>query len=123
MSVAQPETYLADLNLAQRDAVLATEGPLLVIAGAGSGKTRVLTYRVAHLITAIGVKPDEILAITFTNRAANEMRERLERLLGDTARRIWILTFHAACGRILRREAPRLGYRSNFTIYDQADQI
>jgi DNA helicase-2/ATP-dependent DNA helicase PcrA len=121
--VASPETYLADLNPAQREAVLTTEGPLLVIAGAGSGKTRVLTHRVAHLIGAVGVKPNEILAITFTNRAANEMRERLERLLGETARRIWILTFHAACGRILRREAPRLGYRSNFTIYDQADQV
>jgi DNA helicase-2/ATP-dependent DNA helicase PcrA len=121
--VASPETYLADLNPAQREAVLTTEGPLLVVAGAGSGKTRVLTHRVAHLIGAVGVKPNEILAITFTNRAANEMRERLERLLGDTARRIWILTFHAACGRILRREAPRLGYRSNFTIYDQADQV
>ncbi|MEX2210392.1 MAG: UvrD-helicase domain-containing protein [Gaiellaceae bacterium] len=123
MPVAPPETYLADLNPAQREAVLATEGPLLVIAGAGSGKTRVLTHRVAHLIAAVGVKPNEILAITFTNRAANEMRDRLERLLGDTARPIWILTFHAACGRILRREAPRLGYRSNFTIYDQADQV
>jgi DNA helicase II / ATP-dependent DNA helicase PcrA len=121
--VATPETYLADLNPAQREAVLTTEGPLLVIAGAGSGKTRVLTHRVAHLIGAVGVKPNEILAITFTNRAANEMRERLERLLGDTGRRIWILTFHAACGRILRREAPRLGYRSNFTIYDSADQV
>jgi len=121
--VASPETYLADLNPAQREAVLTTEGPLLVIAGAGSGKTRVLTHRVAHLIGAVGVKPNEILAITFTNRAANEMRERLERLLGETGRRLWILTFHAACGRILRREAPRLGYRSNFTIYDQADQV
>ena len=123
MSVASPDTYLADLNEAQREAVLATEGPLLVIAGAGSGKTRVLTYRVAHLITALGIKPNEILAITFTNKAAGEMRERLERLLGDTARRIWILTFHAACGRILRREAPRLGYQSSFTIYDSADQV
>ena len=123
MSVASPETYLADLNAPQREAVLATEGPLLVVAGAGSGKTRVLTYRVAHLITALGIKPNEILAITFTNKAAGEMRERLERLLGDTARRIWILTFHAACGRILRREAPRLGYQSSFTIYDQADQV
>jgi ATP-dependent DNA helicase UvrD/PcrA len=121
--VAPPQDYLADLNPAQREAVLTTEGPLLVIAGAGSGKTRVLTHRVAHLIGAVGAKPNEILAITFTNRAANEMRERLERLLGETARRIWILTFHAACGRILRREAPRLGYRSNFTIYDQADQV
>src|SRR5881296_1372454 len=123
MSVASPERYLADLNPAQREAVLATEGPLLVVAGAGSGKTRVLTYRVAHLINACGVKPNEILAITFTNKAAGEMRERLEDLLGPVARAIWILTFHAACGRILRREAPRLGYRSNFTIYDQADQI
>src|SRR2546423_1560877 len=123
MAVASPERYLADLNPAQREAVLATEGPLLVIAGAGSGKTRVLPYRVAHLLTACGVKPNEILAITFTNKAANEMKERLEDLLGPTARRLWILTFHAACGRILRREAPRLGYRTNFTIYDQADQI
>jgi DNA helicase II / ATP-dependent DNA helicase PcrA len=123
MPVASPETYLADLNEAQREAVLATEGPLLVVAGAGSGKTRVLTYRVAHLVNAIGVKPNEILAITFTNKAAAEMKTRLEDLLGGPARAIWILTFHAACGRILRREAPRLGYRTNFTIYDQADQI
>ena len=120
---ASPETYLADLNPAQREAVLTTEGPLLVIAGAGSGKTRVLTHRVAHLVRACGVGPNEILAITFTNRAAAEMRERLERLLGGTARAIWILTFHAACGRILRRESPRLGYRSSFTIYDSADQV
>jgi DNA helicase II / ATP-dependent DNA helicase PcrA len=123
VAVASPERYLADLNPAQREAVLATEGPLLVVAGAGSGKTRVLTYRVAHLINACGVKPNEILAITFTNKAAGEMRERLEDLLGPVARSIWILTFHAACGRILRREAQRLGYRSNFTIYDQADQV
>jgi DNA helicase-2/ATP-dependent DNA helicase PcrA len=123
VAVASPERYLADLNPAQREAVLATEGPLLVVAGAGSGKTRVLTYRVAHLINACGVKPNEILAITFTNKAAGEMRERLEDLLGPVARTIWILTFHAACGRILRREAQRLGYRSNFTIYDQADQV
>src|SRR4051812_18447320 len=123
MAVASPEQYLADLNPAQREAVLTTEGPLLVIAGAGSGKTRVLTHRVAHLIAACGVKPNEILAITFTNKAAGEMRERLERLLGGPARALWVLTFHAACGRILRREAPRLGYRTNFTIYDHADQI
>jgi len=123
VAVASPEQYLADLNPAQREAVLATEGPLLVVAGAGSGKTRVLTYRVAHLINACGVKPNEILAITFTNKAAGEMRERLEGLLGPVANAIWILTFHAACGRILRREAPRLGYRSNFTIYDSADQV
>src|SRR6187549_2056221 len=123
VAVASPERYLADLNPAQREAVLATEGPLLVVAGAGSGKTRVLTYRVAHLIRACGVKPNEILAITFTNKAAGEMRERLERMLGQTARAIWILTFHAACGRILRREAERLGYRSTFTIYDDQDQV
>jgi DNA helicase-2/ATP-dependent DNA helicase PcrA len=123
MAVASPEQYLADLNPAQREAVLTTEGPLLVIAGAGSGKTRVLTYRVAHLINAVGAKPNEILAITFTNKAAGEMRERLQHLLGSRGRGLWILTFHAACGRILRREAQRLGYRSNFTIYDQADQI
>jgi len=123
MAVASPETYLADLNPAQREAVLHTEGPLLVVAGAGSGKTRVLTHRVAHLIAAVGVQPNEILAITFTNKAAGEMRSRLEDLLPEVARRIWILTFHAACGRILRREAPRLGYKTNFTIYDQADQV
>ncbi len=123
MAVTSPKEYLADLNPAQQEAVLATEGPLLVVAGAGSGKTRVLTYRVAHLLAACGVKPQEILAITFTNKAAGEMRSRLEGLLGPVARSIWILTFHAACGRILRREAPRLGYKTNFTIYDQADQI
>jgi DNA helicase-2/ATP-dependent DNA helicase PcrA len=123
MAVASPEQYLADLNPTQREAVLTTEGPLLVIAGAGSGKTRVLTYRVAHLMNAVGAKPNEILAITFTNKAAGEMKERLQRLLGRTGQGLWILTFHAACGRILRREAQRLGYRSNFTIYDQADQV
>ena len=123
MAVLSPEQYLADLNPAQREAVLHADGPLLVIAGAGSGKTRVLTHRVAHLISAHGIRPSEILAITFTNKAAGEMRSRLDRLLGPAARGLWILTFHAACGRILRREAPQLGYRSNFTIYDQADQV
>jgi DNA helicase II / ATP-dependent DNA helicase PcrA len=118
-----PETYLADLNEAQREAVTTTEGPLLVVAGAGSGKTRVLTYRVAYLLGELGVQPNEILAITFTNKAAAEMRSRIEAAVGPRAGAIWILTFHAACGRILRREAERLGYRSNFTIYDQADQV
>jgi len=122
-TAVKPDEYLADLNPAQREAVLQTEGPLLVVAGAGSGKTRLLTRRVVHLIAAAGAKPNEILAITFTNKAAGEMRSRLEDLLGQTARAIWILTFHAACGRILRREAARLGYKSNFTIYDQADQV
>src|SRR5205085_2885142 len=123
VSATRPETYLADLNPAQREAVLTTEGPLLVIAGAGSGKTRVLTHRVAHLLAACGAKPNEILAITFTNKAATEMKERVERGLGPIARAIWIMTFHSACGRMLRSEAERLGYRSNFTIYDQADQV
>src|SRR5215470_11052175 len=119
----EPNDHLAGLNDAQREAVLHTEGPLLVIAGAGSGKTRVLTHRVAHLLATQGVKPNEILAITFTNKAAGEMRERLQLMLGPMTRAIWILTFHAACGRILRREAERLGYRPNFSIYDQADQV
>ncbi|HET6658257.1 MAG TPA: UvrD-helicase domain-containing protein [Gaiellaceae bacterium] len=123
MAVTSPDQYLAELNPAQREAVLATEGPVLVVAGAGSGKTRVLTYRIAHLVAAVGVKPQEILAITFTNKAAGEMRERLQSVVGAVARTMWVMTFHAACGRILRREAPRLGYRSNFTIYDQADQV
>jgi DNA helicase-2/ATP-dependent DNA helicase PcrA len=123
VAVAPTHELLHDLNPAQRAAVLHHDGPLLVIAGAGSGKTRVLTHRVAFLIRERGVKPNEILAITFTNKAAGEMRERLERMLGRTARAIWILTFHAACGRILRREAERLGYRSSFSIYDQADQV
>ncbi len=123
MAVASPERYLADLNPAQREAVLHTEGPLLVVAGAGSGKTRVLTHRVTHLLSAVGAEPNEILAITFTNKAAAEMRHRVEAMLGDVARRIWLMTFHSACGRILRREAPRLGYKTNFTIYDSADQV
>jgi ATP-dependent DNA helicase UvrD/PcrA len=123
VAVTSPDQYLAELNPAQREAVLATEGPVLVVAGAGSGKTRVLTYRIAHLVAAVGVKPQEILAITFTNKAAGEMRERLQSVVGAVARTMWVMTFHAACGRILRREAPRLGYRSNFTIYDQADQV
>jgi len=123
VAATTPETYLADLNPAQREAVLHTEGPVLVVAGAGSGKTRVLTRRIAHLLGAVGVKPSEILAITFTNKAAGEMRDRVIDLVGPPARAAWVMTFHSACGRILRREAQRLGYRSNFTIYDQADQI
>ena len=98
MSVAEAEAYLADLNPAQREAVLNTEGPMLVVAGAGSGKTRVLTHRVAHLINAHGIKPQEILGITFTNKAAGEMRERLEDMLGGGGRGLWILTFHSTCG-------------------------
>jgi DNA helicase-2/ATP-dependent DNA helicase PcrA len=123
VAVLTPEQYLAGLNPAQREAVLETEGPVLVVAGAGSGKTRVLTHRIAHLVSACGVDPSEILAITFTNRAANEMVERLQGLLGGMSRRMWVMTFHAACGRILRREVERLGYKPSFTIYDQADQV
>ena len=123
MAVATPDSFLHGLNEAQLEAVRSTEGPLLVVAGAGSGKTRVLTHRVAHLIADKQVKPNEILAITFTNKAAGEMRERLTLMLGGTARAIWILTFHAACGRILRREAERLGYKSTFSIYDDQDQV
>lgn len=113
----------ADLNPTQREAVAATEGPVLVVAGAGSGKTRVLTYRVAHLIRDLNVSPEAILAITFTNKAANEMRERVGALVGALVRSMWVSTFHSACVRILRREAPRLGYRSGFSIYDDADSL
>ncbi len=113
---------LADLlNPDQLDAVVHAEGPLLVVAGAGSGKTRVLTHRIAHLISEHGVSPFAILAITFTNKAADEMRQRVEALVGPVARKMWVSTFHSACVRILRRDAPRLGYPSSFTIYDQAD--
>jgi|tagenome__1003787_1003787.scaffolds.fasta_scaffold20981835_4 DNA helicase-2/ATP-dependent DNA helicase PcrA len=115
---------LDTLNPQQREAVLHTDGPLLVIAGAGSGKTRVLTHRVAHLIAEEKADPSEILAITFTNRAATEMKERVEHLVGGrVARRMWVMTFHSACGRMLRRDAELIGYRPSFTIYDQADQV
>lgn len=113
----------ADLNPQQREAVFASEGPVLVVAGAGSGKTRVLTYRIAHLIRDRGVPPPSILAITFTNKAAGEMRERVEALVGGAVRAMWVSTFHSACVRILRREARRLGYRPSFTIYDEADSV
>jgi DNA helicase II / ATP-dependent DNA helicase PcrA len=117
-----PESPLFDdLNPSQREAVAATEGPVLVVAGAGSGKTRVLTYRVAHLIRDLGVSPYAILAITFTNKAANEMKERVSDLVGGVSRGMWVSTFHSACVRILRREAHALGYRSSFTIYDDID--
>jgi DNA helicase II / ATP-dependent DNA helicase PcrA len=110
-----------DLNPAQREAVAATEGPVLVVAGAGSGKTRVLTRRIAHLILDLDVPPFAILAITFTNKAAQEMQERVAALVGGAARSMWVQTFHSACARILRREAHRLGYKSAFSIYDEAD--
>lgn len=113
---------LNDLNAAQREAVECTRGPLLVLAGAGSGKTRVLTYRIAHLIEDEGVYPWTILAITFTNKAANEMRERLGSLIGSSVRGMWVSTFHSMCVRILRADADLLGFTKNFTIYDTDDQ-
>jgi DNA helicase-2/ATP-dependent DNA helicase PcrA len=120
---ASTEELLAGLNPAQAAAVAHPGGPLLIVAGAGSGKTRVLTHRIAWLIAEQGVSPFEILAITFTNKAAQEMRERVGALVGPVANRMWVSTFHAACVRILRRDAARLGYKSNFTIYDQADAV
>jgi DNA helicase-2/ATP-dependent DNA helicase PcrA len=113
----------ADLNPVQREAVAATEGPVLVVAGAGSGKTRVLTYRIAHLIRDLKVPSQAILAITFTNKAADEMKERVGALIGGAVKSMWVSTFHSACVRILRREAARFGYRSGFSIYDQADSL
>ena len=122
--MAAPAATLEALNPQQREAVLCTEGPLLVVAGAGSGKTRVLTHRIAHLIDQELASPTEVLAITFTNRAATEMKERVQQLVGGRiAARMWVMTFHSACGRMLRRDAELIGYRSNFTIYDQADQV
>lgn len=110
------------LNPAQKEAVLHTEGPLLILAGAGSGKTRVLTHRVSYLIDEMGVNPWNILAITFTNKAAGEMRERVDRLVGMGAEQIWVSTFHSMCVRMLRRFIDHLGYDRNFTIYDTDDQ-
>src|SRR3954468_8932506 len=121
MSAPRPGELADLLNPDQLDAVVHADGPLLVVAGAGSGKTRVLTHRIAHLIEELGVSPFAILAITFTNKAADEMRQRIESLVGPVARKMWVSTFHAACVRILRRDAGRLGYPSSFSIYDQAD--
>ncbi|HEV2820532.1 MAG TPA: UvrD-helicase domain-containing protein, partial [Solirubrobacteraceae bacterium] len=118
---ADVAALLEGLNPPQRQAVEHGEGPLLILAGAGSGKTRVLTHRIAHLVRTDAAAAGEILAITFTNKAAQEMRERVELLLGRRTRAMWLMTFHAACTRMLRAEAPRLGYTRQFTIYDQAD--
>ncbi|MEO6467567.1 MAG: UvrD-helicase domain-containing protein [Acidimicrobiia bacterium] len=120
MSVAE---LLDGLNPVQRDAVTAPDGPVLVVAGAGSGKTRLLTHRVAYLIGERNVSPFQILAITFTNKAAGEMKERVATLIGPVARKMWVSTFHSACARILRREATLLGYRSSFSIYDESDAV
>jgi DNA helicase-2/ATP-dependent DNA helicase PcrA len=118
---AELDRLLSGLNEPQRAAVLHGEGPLLILAGAGSGKTRVLTHRIAYLLATGQARPSEILAITFTNKAAQEMRERVELLVGARTRAMWLMTFHAACARMLRADAHRLGYTRQFTIYDQAD--
>jgi DNA helicase II / ATP-dependent DNA helicase PcrA len=118
-----PEALLEGLNDPQREAVLHGEGPLLILAGAGSGKTAVLTRRMAYLVHSRAARAGEILAITFTNKAAQEMRERVETLVGGRARAMWVLTFHSACVRMLRAEGDKLGYTRGFTIYDEADSL
>src|SRR6201993_2459409 len=115
------EILLSGLNDPQREAVTFGDGPLLILAGAGSGKTRVLTHRIAYLVATDAAKPNEILAITFTNKAAGEMRDRAELLVGRRVRAMWVMTFHSACARMLRAHADKLGYTRQFTIYDQAD--
>ncbi|MEV7417874.1 DNA helicase PcrA [Streptomyces sp. NPDC089919] len=119
--VIDPATLLDGLNTEQRAAVVHHGSPLLIVAGAGSGKTRVLTHRIGHLLAARNVHPGQILAITFTNKAAGEMKERVEGLVGPRANAMWVSTFHSACVRILRRESKRLGFTSSFSIYDAAD--
>jgi DNA helicase II / ATP-dependent DNA helicase PcrA len=121
--VSGPGDLVSDLNPSQREAVEHRGGPLLIVAGAGSGKTRVLTRRIAHLLATGDATPGEILAITFTNKAAGEMKERVAELVGQRSRAMWVSTFHSACVRILRSEAGRLGIRSTFTIYDSADSL
>ncbi|ANW18553.1 DNA helicase PcrA [Streptomyces clavuligerus] len=120
-TVIDPASLLEGLNEQQRAAVVHAGSPLLIVAGAGSGKTRVLTHRIAHLLATRGVHPGQILAITFTNKAAGEMKERVEQLVGPRAQAMWVLTFHSACVRILRRESKKLGFTSSFSIYDAAD--
>src|SRR3954471_13276747 len=120
-AAANLDALLEGLNEPQREAVTHVDGPLLVLAGAGSGETRVLTHRIAYLLATGAAQPHEILAITFTNKAASEMRERVEGLVGRRTRAMWVMTFHAACARMLRADAAKLGYTRSFTIYDQAD--
>jgi DNA helicase-2/ATP-dependent DNA helicase PcrA len=121
--VAEADALLAALNPAQREAVEAPDGPLLIFAGAGSGKTRVLTHRIAYVIAARGVRPQEILAVTFTNKAAREMRGRVEKLLGSDISGMWLGTFHSVGARILRRDGDAIGIPANFVIYDEADRL
>src|SRR4026208_1708316 len=115
--------FLEKLNPEQREAVLHRDGPLLILAGAGSGKTRVITFRIAYLIGDGHASPDEVLAVTFTNKASQEMRERVESLIGSTAGGMWLSTFHSLCARLLRREAPKIGLSRDFVIYDSAGQV
>ena len=115
--------FLDKLNKQQREAVTAGNGPILVVAGPGSGKTRVLTQRIAYLVGVCGIAPEGILAVTFTNKAAGEMRERVEKLLGADATGIWLSTFHSVCVRILRRDIGHLGRTRGFAIYDEADSL
>ena len=110
------------LNKEQCEAAITVDGPLLILAGAGSGKTRVLTYRIAHMIEDLKIYPSQILSITFTNKAAGEMKDRVRSLVGKIADNMWISTFHSSCVRILRREIDKIGYNKNFTIYDSYDQ-
>src|SRR3954465_7333545 len=114
---------LDTLNPEQREAVLHIRGPLLILAGAGSGKTRVITSRIAYLVGDGHAKPHEVLAVTFTNKAAEEMRLRVETLLGSDCSRMWVSTFHSLCARLLRREAPAIGLSRDFVIYDSSDQL
>ncbi|HZC45500.1 MAG TPA: UvrD-helicase domain-containing protein, partial [Candidatus Acidoferrum sp.] len=114
---------LDDLNPEQRAAVLAPDGPILILAGAGSGKTRALTYRIAHILAERKAAPGELLAVTFTNKAAGEMRERVAGLIGDDTRLPWVSTFHSACARVLRQEGHALGYDRNFSILDESDSL
>ena len=116
------QDLIEGLNNKQKEAVLATEGPCLVIAGAGSGKTKVLTHKIAYLLSEKNVKPWNILAITFTNKAANEMKQRVEKLVGEASQEMWLGTFHSICVRILRRFIDRIGFDSTFLIFDTTDQ-
>src|SRR3954454_7618456 len=115
--------FLDKLNPEQREAVLQIDGPLLILAGAGSGKTRVITYRIAYLIGDGHAAADEVLAVTFTNKAAGEMRQRVESVLGSDCNGIWLSTFHSLCARLLRREAPHINLSRDFVIYDSSDQV
>src|SRR5436305_862102 len=115
--------FLDTLNPEQREAVLHIKGPLLILAGAGSGKTRVITSRIAYLVGDGHAQPDEVLAVTFTNKAAEEMRLRVEALLGSDCGRMWVSTFHSLCARLLRRDAPAIGLTRDFVIYDSSDQL